>query len=216
MSGWWLPIVIVVGVMPGADAVRAALALELVLVPVLVPVVVTGAAGAGVAGAGGEGHCYGSGGGEEFPPAVRGHQAVRYLTRRADRRGHSGQLGPDRVGGQVPGERRPGEDDDARHRAGHGGPARRAGQRHRQPAGHRGGEHDKQGGAGKRPGDARGHQARGGEQQTRGGDQADREGAPGRDCPAGGEPGARTDDRAGDGGQGERGAVSALCRADGR
>ena len=27
MSGWWLPIVIVVGVMPGADAVRAALEL---------------------------------------------------------------------------------------------------------------------------------------------------------------------------------------------
>jgi hypothetical protein len=29
VSGWWLPIVMVVGVMPGADAVRAALELPL-------------------------------------------------------------------------------------------------------------------------------------------------------------------------------------------
>ena len=31
MSGWWLPIVMVVGVMPGADAVRAAFELLPVL-----------------------------------------------------------------------------------------------------------------------------------------------------------------------------------------
>ncbi len=31
MSGWWLPMVMVVGVMPGADAVRAALELLLEL-----------------------------------------------------------------------------------------------------------------------------------------------------------------------------------------
>ena len=31
MSGWWLPMVMVVGVMPGADAVRAALELVLEL-----------------------------------------------------------------------------------------------------------------------------------------------------------------------------------------
>jgi hypothetical protein len=31
VSGWWLPIVMVVGVMPGADAVRAAFALLLEL-----------------------------------------------------------------------------------------------------------------------------------------------------------------------------------------
>jgi hypothetical protein len=58
--------------------------------PAVASVTAGRAVGAGAAGTSREGYRHRGRGGEEFPPAVRGHQGVRNLTGLASRHGHPG------------------------------------------------------------------------------------------------------------------------------